>query len=241
MCLPAMHGSGQIPAHPMTQPTRRSCSPHASNVPALAHSKAAPSPLGHQQLQGQQCCDGTVPAAAKHRPAECGCSTCRESHSAQRPEQGCIPHRNSHPEHTHSRRHLSEPPGMLKTALPQRSHSAARQICSAAKHRAPCYHVQRSCELKDRAPAPQTRLHTPNRLQVCPTAAPATLWPVTRSGAAAWRGSRATAPQRCSNADKRPPSLGIPSPQPAHRGDRDRGAGQCTQFVVRTDNGKEKK
>lgn len=161
MCLPAMHGSGQIPAHPMTQPTRRSCSPHASNVPALAHSKAAPSPLGHQQLQGQQCCDGTVPAAAKHRPAECGCSTCRESHSAQRPEQGCIPHRNSHPEHTHSRRHLSEPPGMLKTALPQRSHSAARQICSAAKHRAPCYHVQRSCELKDRAPGPQTRLHTP--------------------------------------------------------------------------------
>lgn len=52
-----------------------------------------------QQLQGQHCCDGTVPAATKHHPAEHECSTCRESRgcSAQHPEQSCIPHCSSHP------------------------------------------------------------------------------------------------------------------------------------------------
>lgn len=135
MCLPGMHGPGQIPAHPMTQPTHTFLQSSRQQCAFPGLQQGSPQPTGWvisssrastavmaQSLWPQSIALQSLGAAHAGNHAQHNTQSRAASPTATAIQNTCTPGWG----------HLSEPHGMLKTALPQHRHSPACQMCSAA-------------------------------------------------------------------------------------------------------------
>lgn len=186
MCLPGACGPGQIPAHPMTQPTlpflqsaRQQCA-----FPGLQ--QGSPQPSGWVSSSRTS----TAVMVQSPRPQSI---ILQSMGAALAGNQGDSQHNIQSRAASRTAAAIQAPLGtQVLQEAPQRAPQDAQsraapaqaQPCmlnvpcshSPPKHRAPCYRMEQSCELKDRAPgAPQTRLHSPTACRSVHKATPATL------------------------------------------------------------------